>query len=331
MDFKQIQYFLCLFEEGSVTRAAKRLNIVQPALSMQLSRMEHEIGHKLFERKAKGIVATAAGRFLHAQFVPIMKDVAEAMAKAASLNGRLFGKVEIGMLSSLAASVLAPAVQQFLSQSPDVEIIVKEGYSGNLIEEVSTGQLDAALVNSIRGRSGLVVQPVLDERLCAVLGAHSSIRPKGPLTLAQIAGMKLILPTSQNGLRTLIDSQAQAQGVIFKPRVAVDGLLPLIDVVQRYDGVTLLPPLSAFGGLRSGMLSAFPLAKPYLQRSLVWVHHPRRPFTAATRIFIDFVNKQIDIAARTLDEFVNRTGKRRKAPFSQAKAPIDQLVDTTGG
>lgn len=300
MDFKQIQYFLCLFEEGSITRAAHRLNIVQPALSMQLSRLEKEIGQKLFYRTAHGITPTTAGRFMHEQFLPIMRDLAQAQASAASLSGRLYGKVEIGMLSSVSLTVLGPAVQHFLDESPDVEIIVREGYSANLIEGVMSGQLDAALVNRIRGHSGFLAQSVVNERLCVVVGASSSFKPTRPVTLAQVAEMNLILPTSQNGLRSLIDVQAQAQGINLKPRVALDGLLPLIDVVQRYDGVTLLPPLSAFSGLQSGALRAIPLAKPHLERSLLWVHHSRRPMTPATKKFIEFVNMEINAAMAML-------------------------------
>ncbi len=300
MDFKQIQYFLCLFEEGSITRAAHRLNIVQPAVSMQLSRLEKEIGQKLFYRNAHGIVPTITGQFLHEQLLPIMRDLAEVQARAAGLGERLYGKVEIGILSSIALTVLGPAIQNFLAKSPDVEIIVREGYSAELIADVSSGQLDAALVNRVSAQSSVLAQRVVDERLCLVVASSSKFNPTRPVTLAQVAEMNLILPTSRNGLRSLIDLQAQAQNVSLKPRVSLDGLLPIIDVVQRYEGVTLLPPLSAFSGLQSGSLRAIALAKPHLERSMQWVHHPRRPMTPATKKFIEFVNDEIDAALAVL-------------------------------
>ncbi len=65
MDLKQIQYFIALFEDGSVTRAAKRLNIVQPALSMQIAKLEDELKQTLFERGAHGMTPTAAGRLMY--------------------------------------------------------------------------------------------------------------------------------------------------------------------------------------------------------------------------------------------------------------------------
>ena len=68
MDLRQIQYFIALFEDGSVTRAAKRLNIVQPALSMQIAKLEDELHQQLFERNAHGMAPTAAGRLMYRLF-----------------------------------------------------------------------------------------------------------------------------------------------------------------------------------------------------------------------------------------------------------------------
>src|SRR5579864_5563079 len=78
MDLKQIQYFIALFEDGSVTRAAKRLNIVQPALSMQISKLEAELRQTLFERGPHGMTPTEAARLMYRLYTPIMRDIDHA-------------------------------------------------------------------------------------------------------------------------------------------------------------------------------------------------------------------------------------------------------------
>src|SRR6202043_2263776 len=123
-------------------------------------------------------------------------------------------------------------IDKFLKNSPDVEITVKEGYSGTLTESVISGQLDAAIINRVRGQSGVLAHPVVNERLCAIVGASSKFNATRPVKVSQIADMKLILPTSQNGLRALINKQAQPDGVILKPAVALDGLLAIVDLVR---------------------------------------------------------------------------------------------------
>ena len=97
MDFRQIHYFISLYEEGTVTRAAYRLNIVQPALSMQIGRLEEHLGQKLFERAKQGMVPTAAGRQMYRLFLPVMRDFSNAEAQMLSSEGAIRGHVNIGL------------------------------------------------------------------------------------------------------------------------------------------------------------------------------------------------------------------------------------------
>jgi LysR family nitrogen assimilation transcriptional regulator len=71
MELRQVQYFICLYEEGSVTRAARRLNIVQPALSMQIAKLEEAFGQQLFERTRQGMLPTAAAPQMYRLFLPV--------------------------------------------------------------------------------------------------------------------------------------------------------------------------------------------------------------------------------------------------------------------
>lgn len=112
MDLRQISYFVALFEEGSVTRAAQRMNVVQPALSMQIAKLERELGQRLFDRQPKAMVPTAAGRTLHQLVHPIQRDVAEARAAMARLSQTVSGRVTAGILSSLSMSVIPSVLAQ---------------------------------------------------------------------------------------------------------------------------------------------------------------------------------------------------------------------------
>src|SRR5690606_15091168 len=110
MEFRQIQYFVCLYEEGTVTRAAKRLNIVQPALSMQIAKLEEALGQRLFERSTQGMQPTAAGRQMYRLFLPILRDFAHAREQILRTDGELSGHVSVGMIASVAQGVLSDAL-----------------------------------------------------------------------------------------------------------------------------------------------------------------------------------------------------------------------------
>ena len=95
-----MQYFLCLAEEKNVTRAARQLNIVQPALSMQIAKLEAELGQKLFDRSVQGMNLTSAGEALVRLTAPIVRDAEHARQEMAQLGGRISGRGSGGPLTA---------------------------------------------------------------------------------------------------------------------------------------------------------------------------------------------------------------------------------------
>lgn len=89
MDLRQISYFVALFEEGSVTRAAQRMHVVQPALSMQMAKPGAELGQKLFGRTPKSMEPTAAAPTLYRMVQPILRDLARARERAGAFRRHL--------------------------------------------------------------------------------------------------------------------------------------------------------------------------------------------------------------------------------------------------
>src|SRR5690349_681243 len=106
MDLRQIQYFVALFEERSITKAARRLNVVQPAISMQIGRLEKTFRTKLFERTSRGVIPTDIGRAYYGLCQKIMGDVHEARRYLQEAGGKVTGELNIGLMPSVANSVL---------------------------------------------------------------------------------------------------------------------------------------------------------------------------------------------------------------------------------
>jgi DNA-binding MarR family transcriptional regulator len=92
MDLKQMQYFLCLAQEGNVTRAARQLSIVQPALSMQIAKLEKSLGRQLFHRASRGMSLTPAGEALVQRITPILMDIDRVRDEIGELDGKVSGR-----------------------------------------------------------------------------------------------------------------------------------------------------------------------------------------------------------------------------------------------
>ena len=104
LDLRQIQYFVCLHEERSVTRAARQLNVVQPALSMQINRLERRLGLTLFDRTARGMIPTAAGEAMYRLYVPILLDLKNANQRVMELSGKVATGSGVALGSGSAAA-----------------------------------------------------------------------------------------------------------------------------------------------------------------------------------------------------------------------------------
>lgn len=295
MDFRQIQYFLALVEDGSMTLAAKRLNVVQPTLSMQIAKLEEELGQSLFERRRQGMVPTTAGRLMYRLFTPILRDMESARAQLMQRSEVVTGHVSFGLLASLAESVLPEALSRFNEAYPHVEVTVSVGYSTNLVDWVSNGQVDAAIINKPRGKLSLLAEPLAEEDMLLVAGKLTGPVLPPHIRLARLPelDLDLILPTRRHGLRGILDSAAQREDVVLTPKFEVDVLGAIVRLVENSKFVTILPRVLVHRSLIEGTLRACAIQSPRIVRQVMRVSHPQRPLSTAAHALVDLVADEV--------------------------------------
>src|ERR1700712_2582125 len=281
MDLKQIQYFIALFEDGSVTRAAKRLNIVQPALSMQISKLEAELNQPLFERGPHGMTPTEAARLMYRLYVPIIRDIDHAREQLSSSNVIVTGRVSLGMVASEAESVLPESLATFNALFPQVEVSVADGFSAQLIDAVEAGRLDAAIINKPRGRLTLDTRALLDEEMVLVVSAtHGRVLPD-EIDLSALGDLELVLPTRRNGLRGALDAALLNPDIVIKPKFEIDLLTTIVQFVEPSSVATIMPRVVVQRKVDDGVLRIHCISNPVIVRQIVCVSHPKRPLGAA--------------------------------------------------
>lgn len=299
MDFRQIHYFISLYEEGTVTRAAHRLNIVQPALSMQIGRLEDHIGEKLFERGKQGMVPTAAGREMYRLFVPIIRDFSNAEAQMLSSGGAIRGHVNIGLIASITEGVLVDTLSEFSNSYPDVGVTVSDGYTTTLTDWVAGGRLDAAIVNKPRRPLALDIEHIVDEEMVLITGAGvaTNLPQKLPLRQVPLLGLPLVLPSRGHGLRSNIDSFAESENIELTAKFEIDSLIAAINLVERTQVASIVPCVAVHRQLARGTLRAHTIVSPRLIRRVVSVSHPRRPLNPATKLFVSMLAANLRLRA----------------------------------
>ncbi len=182
MDLKQLEYFRHVAELGSFTRAAAFLSVVQPALSRQVRQLEAELGQNLFERNGRGVVLTDAGSRLLEHARGILTQIGRARQELEDQRNGDSGHVALGLPPSLGSSVTVPLVKAFEKLLPNARLATVEGLSAYILEWLSLGRVDCALVYNATASATVDVQPLLEDQLFLIAplkaGSLGSVRAR---------------------------------------------------------------------------------------------------------------------------------------------------------
>lgn len=241
MDVPQLRTILQVAELGSLSKAADRLRIAQPALSRQVRLLEEELGIRLFDRHGRGMVLTEAGKEVLRHAQRIMQELDEIRAIVADEDAPLRGQVSIGMPPTVSDILSVPLVSAFQVRHPEARLRIVSAYTGYLLDWLHRGELDVAIMYETRPVRSLRMEPLLEEVLFLIGPPDSGLRPDLPVSFAQVAALKLFLPSLGHGLRTILEQSAQIAGCRLEVSVEADSYSTLKNLVESGHGYTILP------------------------------------------------------------------------------------------
>jgi DNA-binding transcriptional LysR family regulator len=206
---------------------------------------------------------------------------------------------------------------------PEVELSVCEGYTETMTDWVNARQLDFALINVPRRSIPLATHHIMDEEMVFACRKGAPIKPPKSLHFGHLTQFDLVLPSKRHGLRTILEEHAAAAGIELKPRLELDTLPALCDVVATTNLVTVLPTIALQRSLADGKVKAHRFSEPRIVRSIAWVHHPRRTVSAAARAVLDIIRHDLIEAATSASNDVHpvseTAAKRRNARTTKSR------------
>lgn len=240
MELRQLRYFVRVVELGSMSRAALDLNLVQSALSQQISRLEGELSARLLQRTRKGVTPTEAGMAFFREAQLALRH-AEQAGRAAR-QARLSGTVSVGLAPTTAAVLGLPLMHAMRERYPDVRLHMVESLSGHLTQMLNARQLDLAVLFETDAARRWSVTPLLEETLY-LIRSRQSLLPNAAATvsMAELGALPLILPTGPHGLRSTLDAAFARAGLRPVLAAEIDSLALLMDAVDAGLGATLQP------------------------------------------------------------------------------------------
>ncbi|GAA3812895.1 LysR substrate-binding domain-containing protein [Sphaerisporangium flaviroseum] len=242
MELRQLEYFVAVAEECHFTRAAKRMRVAQSGLSASIRSLERELGAPLFLRSTRQVELTPAGRALLAEARRALSATDAAKDAVAAVQGLLRGSLAIGSLQCLHAVHLPAVLARFVAVHPGLEIQLRQGGSGELIEQVRAGRLDLAFVSRpARCPDDVLVGPLADEPLVLACTPEHPLAVREKVALEELQAERFVDFTPDWGTRDLVDNVLAAAGVERRVALEVTDIHSLLDLVTFGLGVALVP------------------------------------------------------------------------------------------
>ena len=242
MELRHLRYFVAVAETGSLTVAAeRRLHTSQPSLSRQIRDLEDEVGAELFNRSARGVELTAAGKaFLdHARLALSQVDAAiEAARRASQPTKQVFA---LGFLTGQEMTWLPRAMQVLRDELPNIDVTVSSHYSPDLADALARGKLDLAFLRAEPGFD-LDYRVVSGEKLVVLMPSDHPLTERATVRPEDLVGEPFIMASNKaRVLRDVIERYLQQSGVNITPEHGVDNLAMAMSLVASTRGLALMP------------------------------------------------------------------------------------------
>ena len=257
LNYHHLRYFWAVAHEGGLTRAASRLNLSQSALSVQLQKLEHQVGHKLFERAGKRMALTEAGRITLDYADTIFSSGDELLSVLAGRGAASRRLLRVGALTTLSRNFQLEFLRPLVGR-PDVELVVRSGVMRDLLAQLDANAVDVVLANSAARQdvgTGLR-NHLLAEQPVSLVGRPREGGSKFRFP-DDVRGESVLLPSLDSDMRAGFDRVLELAGI--RPAIAaeVDDMAMLRLLARESDGLTLVPPIVVRDELKTGTLVEF--------------------------------------------------------------------------
>jgi DNA-binding transcriptional LysR family regulator len=261
-----LKYFREIASAGSLRHAAERLFIAPSALSRHVIALEHELGVALFERRARGMQITDAGRLLLGYANDSQERFEALRADIHQFEVLQRGKVDIACVEGLLSSVMPAFVESFLAAHEGISLTVAAMGSRAVADAVAEHRVDLGIVFGQPPRHDLLELARMSQPLCAIVSPEHPLARRHKCRLVDVAAYPVVLPDRSFGIRQMIDRVRATSRLDLRIAVETNSLAFAWKLVLATEFVTFLPLDSVRGEVAERRLVAVPLDDP-LSRS----------------------------------------------------------------
>jgi len=289
MNLRRLDYFLAVAEERHFRRAAERLNVAQPALSVQIAKLERELGTGLLARNRRGVELTDAGRALQARARELVPSLRDAFAEATAVGQGRAARVTVGFVGSSAYELLPRVLRQAEHALPAVQIALRQMTSPQQFEALGAGRIDLGVARLPGPARALASTRIVTEPFVVALPTGHALTRNATIAARSLDDLPLVtFPSIAAVLRDAVLAELAEAGA--GPRIVdeVSDMPTILGLVAAGRGVALVPASVARLSLKG--VAFRPLRSPR-RRAELWLVKRSEDHRAVVSTLMDLVMK----------------------------------------
>ncbi|QNH62485.1 LysR substrate-binding domain-containing protein [Hymenobacter sediminicola] len=271
MTVQQLEYLVALDTHRQFVLAAEKCHVTQPTLSMQLQKLEEELGVLLFDRNTKGVRPTAVGAKVVQQARQVLREVQQLRDVVQLEKNELVGELRLGIIPTLAPYLVPLFLVELVQRYPQLQVQVEELQSAQIMQRLKDNQLDVGLLVTPLDDRQLHEVPVLEEPFLGYISQDHSLYGRTTISPQDMGEPGLWLLQQGHCFRhQVLNICAPAPAHTNRPFTYESGSIETLkELVRHNHGYTLVPELSVLQELDNPMVKRFSAPEPVREVSLV--------------------------------------------------------------
>lgn len=274
--------------EGSFSRAARRLNLSQPAVTARVQKLEHTLGARLLNRTTRNVEVTEAGRCLAVEAEAALRGLGRLVARMLEESGKARRRVAVATTPMVAAQLLPAALRRWREEHPDIEVVVRDLRHAAVLDSLDRGECDLAVIALDRAPPRFRFDLLMDDEMVALVPEGHELGARRSISLAELAAQPVMLLEHYTEIQARLEQACGALGLRFTPSVVVANLQTVLGMLESGTGLALLPRVMAMHGQRRPR-RGLSIEGVTLRRRYGIVTPGDREPGAAVRSFCDFL------------------------------------------